>query len=473
MPADDQTDPWVARTLSDHADREVLDVDAFVRRVMARVADAESVAERSAGRGPVRSWSGRDRLTPVLLAAAVVVAIIVVGSAVPGLVRGTTRAAAPAATGSGDATADARPSASASSTTSSATAPPDPTDPASPSAQTGPTGLGTAVSTTVPTASQPQRTLPSTYSWSAGPALMSPRNTAKGLTSLRDPSAVFYQGSWHVFTTLVSGGGYDLGYQRFTQWSQAATAPVQSLSGSAIGTGFRAEPQVFWFAPQKLWYLVFQTGVPVYSTNPDLSDPKGWTAPRPFYATTPELIQRNVSQGYWVNPWVICDASTCHLFSADNRGHLFRSSTPAAQFPAGLSQPVIAAQGVDGGRTTFGAAKVYQAEGTGRFLLTAQAFGTDGKGYLRSWSSATLDGSWTPLADTPEKPFAGPANVTFTGKAWTDAVIGGELLRDGYDQTLTVDPCRLQLLALGLGQQDQGSKIPVIGMLTPRTQLCP
>ena len=67
--------------------------------------------------------------------------------------------------------------------------------------------------------------------------------------------------------------------------------------------------------------------------------------------------------------------------------------------------------------------------------------------------SDRLDGEWQPLpnATTFEQPFAGINNVKFANgvKPWTRDISHGELIRDGYDQTPTIDPNHLQLLFQG------------------------
>jgi endo-1,4-beta-xylanase len=315
------------------------------------------------------------------------------------------------------------------------------------------------------------RGLPSSFQWRSGAPLLSPRTDAGGVTGFKDASVVYAGGRWHMFVTTVGPTGYGIGYLSFHSWPEANSAPLHNLASSPIGAGFRSAPQVFYFAPQKLWYLVYLSGSVSYSTNPDLSNPNGWSAPKNFYAGVPDLIQQNLTGGYWVDPWVICDQATCSLFSSDNRGHLFRSQTPKASFPNGMSQPVIAAQEVGQG-TTFASSRVYQVAGTGRYLLTSQAFGGDGHGYLRSWTATSIAGRWTPLADTPATPFAGAGNITFPAAPWTSDVVRGELVRDGVDQTLTVSPCQLRLIFLGLDPRFEDNRNFQIGLLTQTNSGC-
>jgi endo-1,4-beta-xylanase len=53
------------------------------------------------------------------------------------------------------------------------------------------------------------------------------------------------------------------------------------------------------------------------------------------------------------------------------------------------------------------------------------------------------------LAATEASPFAGASNVTFTGSTWTTDISHGEMIRNSYDQTLTISPCKMQYLYQG------------------------
>ncbi len=85
------------------------------------------------------------------------------------------------------------------------------------------------------------------------------------------------------------------------------------------------------------------------------------------------------------------------------------------------------------------------------FLTLVEAIGP--ARYYRAWVSDRWDGAWTPVpeATTFQQPCAGINNVTFEDGVtpWTRDISHGELIRDGYDETMTLDPDNLQLLYQG------------------------
>ncbi|WP_327426899.1 non-reducing end alpha-L-arabinofuranosidase family hydrolase [Streptomyces sp. NBC_01236] len=317
--------------------------------------------------------------------------------------------------------------------------------------------------------------LPSTFKWSSSGALISPKPDAThNIAGIKDPTVVYYNGKYHVFASTANASGYNLVYLNFSDWSQAGSATHHYLDRTAIGSGYRAAPQVFYYAPQRLWYLVYQTGNASYSTNPDISNPNGWSAPRNFYASMPDIIRQNIGNGYWVDMWVICDNANCYLFSSDDNGHLYRSQTTIGQFPNGFTNTVIAAQ--DSNRyALFEASNVYKVQGANQYLLLVEAIGSDGRRYFRSWTTSSLAGSWTPLAATESNPFARASNVTFPAGAWTKDISHGEMIRAGYDQTLTIPACRLQYLYQGKDPNASGdyNSLPWrLGLLTQTNSTC-
>jgi endo-1,4-beta-xylanase len=317
--------------------------------------------------------------------------------------------------------------------------------------------------------------LPSSFAWSSSEQLIAPKSDAThDIAGIKDPSVVRYKGKYHVFASVASASGYNLVYLSFKDWSQAGSATHHYLDRTAIGSGYRAAPQVFYYAPQKLWYLVYQTGNASYSTNKDISDPNGWSAPRDFYPEMPEIIKQNIGDGYWVDMWVICDSAHCYLFSSDDNGHLYRSRTTVRQFPNGFTHTVIAAQ--DSNRyALFEASNIYKVRGSKQYLMLVEAIGSDGRRYFRSWTSSGLAGSWSPLADSESNPFARASNVTFPSGAWTKDISHGEMIRAGYDQTLTIPACGLRYLYQGMDPNAGGdyNSLPWrLGLLTQTGSRC-
>jgi hypothetical protein len=294
--------------------------------------------------------------------------------------------------------------------------------------------------------------LPTSFSWtSTGPLVAPIPDATHPIVSVKDPSVVYFGGHWHVFaTTANTSGNWSIIYLSFTDWNQAAAAQPTYLDVNPPGLGgYHAAPQVFYFAPQSKWYLIFQSGQPQYSTNDDISKPAGWTQPVNFFPAEPPGVTAHKGAGSWLDFFNICDDARCHLFFTDDNGELFRSDTDIGAFPMGFSDAVVAIQGTKD--TLFEGGSTYHLKGKAAYLTLIEAFGPTGNRYYRSFVATTLEGTWVPLADSWTNPFAGKTNVTFDGgTAWTNDISPGEMLRDGYDQTLEIDPANLQFLYQGV-----------------------
>ena len=354
---------------------------------------------------------------------------------------------------------------SSGSPTPSASASSSPSPSASPSAS--PSGSGGGGSS-----------LPSSFKWSSSGILISPiSNASHNLVAVKDPSVVNYNGKWYVLmSTTNSAGSYGMAQISFTDWSQAASAQPYYLDNTPIGGGYKTAPMVFYFSPQKLWYLTFQTGGNIaYSTNPDISNPAGWSAPKNFYSSEPSIIQQNIGSGYWVDSWVICDSANCYLFSMDDNGHLYRSTTSMSQFPNGFDSSTVIAASDSNNRNFFEADNVYKVAGTNQYLLIVEAFGPDGHRQFHSFTATSLTGTWSPLAATGSNPFAGDENVTYSGSPWSQDISSGEAIRTNYDQTDQISPCHLQYLYQGVapGSTQSYNLLPWrIGLLTQTNSTC-
>jgi GH35 family endo-1,4-beta-xylanase len=288
--------------------------------------------------------------------------------------------------------------------------------------------------------------LTGSFTWKSSGVLIKPvSDDTHQLVSVKDPTVVYYGDKWHVYATTANDqGNWSMVYLSFKDWSEAADAKPYYLDANPNLRGYHCAPQVFYFRPHKKWYLVFQSQQPQYSTTDDVSKPETWSKPEDFFATKPPGAPR-----LWIDYWVICDDTHAYLFFTGDDGNFYRSRTKIEDFPKGMSNPEIAIR--ETRETLFEASMTYKIKGTGTYVTLIEALGRNR--YYRAFTSARLDGQWTPLpdADTYQKPFAGINNVTFEDgvPAWTRDISHGELIRDGYDETMTIDLKNLQLLYQG------------------------
>ncbi len=388
------------------------------------------------------------------------------------------------------------------------------------------------------------------FRWtSTGPLIAPVSDDEHDLVSIKDPTVVRHDDRWHIYATTATrgSGNWSLVYLNFSDWSEAGNAEQIYIDVNEDLQGYHAAPQLFYFTGQDTWYLIFQSQQPQYSTTNDITDPSSWSEPQNFFQRKPDS-----APDLWIDYWVICDDANCYLFFTGDDGKFYRSQTTLGDFPQGMSDPVVALE-VDDAQSEndlFEGSATYKLKGEDRYLTLIEAIGPGGARYYRSFVADTLDGEWTPLADTWEAPFAGPTNVVFgadglidppapqhaggaggsggaaaggvagatavagaagrteanaggaagnggalgaggasatgdggeagaAGQAgaassiqvpWTQDISHGELLRDGNDETMTIDACNLQLLYQGRAPGTSGvaySQLPYrLGLLT-------
>ncbi|MFC3490914.1 non-reducing end alpha-L-arabinofuranosidase family hydrolase [Glycomyces rhizosphaerae] len=297
--------------------------------------------------------------------------------------------------------------------------------------------------------------LPTSYQWESTGPLIGPKSDAThNVVSAKDPTVVRYNNEWLVYNTVANTpeGHWSLAFTHFSDWSQAADAPVTFLDTNPnIGSRYAAAPQLFYFAPDDEWYLVYQTGPPSYSTSKNPADPMSWSAPKNFIDETPPIVEEN--SGGWLDFWNICDDSMCYLFAADDDGRVYRSETTIGEFPNGFRNTQIVLQ--DTRDLLFEGGAVYQVDNSDQYLLIWEAMGSNGR-YYRSYLADGLTGQWQLQAGDQSAPFAGIANVTFPDGQWTADISHGELIRSGNDQTMNIDTGNLQMLYQGRDPSTDG-----------------
>ena len=259
--------------------------------------------------------------------------------------------------------------------------------------------------------------------------------------AVKDPSIVYHDGRWHVFYTARGNGQYALGYtstEHLEDLGQGKRYHLESLKDSQ---GYAAAPQVFYFRPHNLWHLVYQTRdanyLPVFSTNPDISDPAGWSAYAPLMAKS--------ERAKWIDFWVLCDGERAYVYYTREHRTVCARSTALADFPKGWGEASEVYAPV------HEAVHVYRWEGDekpGPYFIICEQRDAQERRYF-SLATAT-----TPLGPFTESDaaFATGAQLQQPGtqSPWTAEVSHGELLRAGFDERMRVERGPTRMLIQGL-----------------------
>lgn len=306
------------------------------------------------------------------------------------------------------------------------------------------------------------------FAWSASQPLVSAR-AVDGWPwhAIKDPSVVQVEGKWHLFATVRgSERSHAIVYVNFDDWQSANEAQQHVLP---IHPGYFCAPQVFWFEPQRQWYLICQAASeawgephyrPAYATTRTIGDPDSWTSLQPLYDQPPGKGKAGLDF------WVICDSQQAYLFYTSLDGRMWRSSTSLAEFPRGWGTPSVALQD-----DIFEASHTYRVRGKPLYLTVVEAQHGHGWRYFKAYTATSLDGQWTPLAATKDEAFASLRNVQQADPKWTESISHVELLRAGIDQHLEIDANHLQVVFQGATEAQRRGKaygeIPwQLGLLT-------
>lgn len=316
------------------------------------------------------------------------------------------------------------------------------------------------------------------FQWTTGgPVILPQPEKGREVVSAKDPSVLNYKGKWYVFyTTCDTKGAWSMQFISFKDWKDAKSAKAYPKDKNPNLLGYHCAPHVFYFTPQKKWYMVFQSGQPQYCTNDDIDNPDGWTKPVDFFKGAPSGLEKGQWGPEWLDFHVICDDKYAYLMFTGDNGRFYRSRTKLEDFPSGMSDPVMVLHHNERGMI-FEGSVTYKVKGTGKYLTIVEAFGAPTwDRFYRSWIADSLDGEWKEQAGTWENPFAGLMNVSFEkGVApWTKDISHGELIRAGYDEKMEIDPDNLQFLFQGRDPSSNGQPYHMlpykIGLLKGKTK---
>jgi len=289
--------------------------------------------------------------------------------------------------------------------------------------------------------------------------------------AVKDPSIVFYNDKYHLFYTAKSAthsNGHS-SYSISCAYTSAATLEklntaerfsIDSVAGDVI-----IAPQIFYFEPQKLWYIIAHTTEiennlsrlkPIYLSNTNIENVNGWSEIK-------KIQTGKCDDSFWIDFWVICDEKKAYMFYSDQKGSVFRLESPLNTFPEGFSssKPELAlyVNHFDEEKSwkMFEAVHIYYVKKENKYLaLLEGAFqhpsrkmDIDSRNrFIFGMTADSLNGEWQRIEKSQNEFLADAANFSFqknSGILYTQ-VSHPELIRSAYNQKLEIEDYKLTML---------------------------
>ncbi|MEN8139216.1 MAG: non-reducing end alpha-L-arabinofuranosidase family hydrolase [Bacteroidota bacterium] len=279
----------------------------------------------------------------------------------------------------------------------------------------------------------------------------------------KDPSIVEYNGKYHLFYTAKSADTINgkVNYKIGTGYTSAKT--IEELNSSerifidSIVGGNVVAPQVFYFEPQKKWYLIAHTWVngdhgdlePIYMTNYNIEDVNGWSEIK-------VMDTHKTEKKFWIDFWAIQDKDEMYMFYADQKGALLYMKSSNEDFPNGFhkseSKVAFTQTGVKDSLKwkMFEAAHVFYSKkdekfialGEGAYFHPTRKWDVDARNrFIFAMVADSIDGEWTRYEGDKNDFFADAEDVYNAdgSKSKNSLVSHPELIRASYNQKLEIE----------------------------------
>ena len=267
--------------------------------------------------------------------------------------------------------------------------------------------------------------------------------------AVKDPSIVFFGNEWHIFYTARSQNEYTTGYVSAKDLSKLQTAKRFELEQIRGKTRYGCAPQIFYFEPQKKWYLIFQNTdsnyQPAFSTTATIANPETWSVS--------ELLLQKDKKEKWIDFWIIADDKKVYLFYTEAHNGVVVRSTNIEDFPNGWSA----------GEKVFDnvheAVHVYKVKNKKEFHMIYE-LNSDGIRSFGLASAKNLMGPWKKIADN----YATGEQLKYVGnnELWTEMVSHGEVIRSGFNQQMEYDPNNCRWIIQGILKNQMNPDYPSI-----------